>query len=810
MNGDAYSTFWSSIFLLILIGLLIGIFFVIAYRKRKKHEEEHEYDLTFLHIKLNKDNEVEIKAAENLFSSLLALKKSFFRSLFNEPFRVSFEIVSKIDGINFYVVVPDEIATYVEKQINGVYPEAEIDIINPNEVWDRGKITKVAELGFKNFFYTPIKEYEEIKTDPLNQITSAMSKLSNNEVIALQIVIRPAKESWIAVGQKYINNIKNKSSNPEKKYNIDTSYLEGIEKKIANPGFDAAIRIVSIADDLRTADAHIQGVAGSFEQFTDVTHNKFVIKSPFLLRSHYENKLVDDFIYRRLEVRDITLPILSINFVHTQPILNIVEIATIFHFPNKNILTPNIVWLQSRKSSAPTTLPSTDEGIWVGESFFRGVKTQVHIKPKDRSRHFYIVGQTGTGKSELLKYMALQDIRAGEGVAIIDPHGTDVQDLLTKIPPERIQDVIYFNAADTERPMGYNLLENDGEEEQHMIINAFIALLYKMYDPNHQGIMGPLLERSIRNVMLTAMNVDKNSTVVDVLRLLIDPQYQKRFVEKITDPLVKKYWTDEVAKTTEARKGETMGYFAAKFDRFVTEKLMRNMLGQPVSSFKIPDVMAQKKILLVDLAKGLIGEENSNFIGLLLVPKILTAALARHKMLERGEDFPNFYLYVDEFQNFATPDFATILSEARKYKLNLIVAHQFIEQLTDDIKEAIFGNVGSMCTFRVGAEDAEFLEKYYQPTFKQQDISNLPIGNAYTRLLVDGHPTPPFSMRVPWDVINTNVAKSDEVAKKIKEYSRLKYGVPKEEVEEFINQRSGLYEKPEVPPEIDLRKRIPF
>jgi len=321
--------------------------------------------------------------------------------------------------------------------------------------------------------------------------------------------------------------------------------------------------------------------------------------------------------------------------------------------------------------------------------------------------------------------------------------------------------------------------------------------------------MGPLLERAIRNVMLTAMS-DPEATMVDVMRLLIDDKYHKRFLDKLTDPMVKRYWTDEVANTSQNRKGETMGYFVAKFDRFITDITMRNILGQAKSSVDLNKVMSEKKILLVDLAKGKIGEENSNFLGLLLVPRLLSAALARHSMVVKGEEFPDFYLYVDEFQNFATPDFATILSEARKYKLNLVVAHQFIAQLDDDIKNAVFGNVGTICTFRVGSDDAEYLEKQYAPIFTKNDLINLPIGNCYTRLLVKGQPTIPFSMEVDWDWI-TNQPKNFDMAKNIKEASRLKYGVPAKEVEEYVKLRAGYNEQSEVPPLPTFNKsRIPF
>ncbi|MFA6981591.1 MAG: type IV secretory system conjugative DNA transfer family protein, partial [Patescibacteria group bacterium] len=371
-------------------------------------------------------------------------------------------------------------------------------------------------------------------------------------------------------------------------------------------------------------------------------------------------------------------------------------------------------------------------------------------------------------------------------------HGSDIDYLLEKVPKERINDVILFDASDSERPLGLNILESETEEQKHMNVNSFIALLYKLYDPNKTGIMGPMLERAIRNVMLTAM-VDPESTMVDVLRLLIDQQYVNKFLVKLTDPLVKRYWTDEIAQTSDYHKSERMGYFVSKFDRFVTETTMRRIIGQPKSAFNIAKVMAERKILLVDLSKGRIGEENSNFLGLLLVPKILSAALSRANLLGK-EEFPNFYLYVDEFQNFATPDFATILSEARKYKLNLTVAHQFIAQLTDDIKEAVFGNVGTMACFRIGADDSEYLKEQFDPVFTQSDLINLPIGNCYTRLLVSGQPTPPFSLKVDWDRINAT-PKNPDVAQAIREHSRMTYGRDAQEVEEYINKRAGFTEE---------------
>jgi hypothetical protein len=780
-----------------------GVLLVVASFRRRRAEKEQQYHLTFLHIKVPKDNEIEVKVAENMFASLMGFKKSFWKSLFAGQYRISFEIVSKSTGIGFYVVVPDDIATLVEKQVNAAYPSAEIDIVDPQEIWDRGEFTQVAELKLKGPNYYPIMGYEDMKNDSISGITSSISKMKDDEVCAIQYIIQPSGDAWRLAGRSFISRIKTASANPEKKTNIDTSFLEAVEKKISHPGFYTKIRLVSIAKDKFTAQGHIQNMTTAFEQFTDISYNRFVKR-----RFVPSRKLVDDFIYRRIEIVDIHLPIVGVQLFSNVSVLNTVELATVFHMPNKNIETPSILWLTSRRSAAPTNLP--ESGLYLGKSVFRGIEKKVFMQLPDRERHLYIIGQTGTGKSVFMKWLALQDIRNGEGLAMIDPHGTDIDDLLPQIPPERMKDVILWDVADTERPMGMNMLEHHTEEEKHLIVNAFIALLYKLYDPNHQGIMGPQLERAIRNVMLTAM-VDPEATMVDVLRLLIDKDYCKKFLDKLTDPLVKRYWTDEVAHTSEARKSETMGYFVSKFDRFVTERLMRNIVGQPKSAFDLNEIMANKKILLVDLAKGKIGEENSTFLGLLLVPRILAAAFNRQSLNQAN--FPDFFLYVDEFQNFATPDFATILSEARKYKLDLIVGHQFISQLDDDIKNAIFGNVGSMCTFRVSADDAEYLKNHFGPTFTESDLMNLPMFNSYMRLLVNGQPTPPFSMLVDTQAA-FNQPKDKNIEAQIREHSRMTYGKPIDEVEKYINDRMAMNVEPELPPLPQIpglgKGRIPF
>lgn len=767
-----------TIVITLLISLPVAGLFIVARIMRTKKEKSGAFKLTFLQIKIPSENEIEIKAAEQMFSGLMGFKKPFFQALFSGQYRISFEIVSKAGAIGFYVVVPDDLVSLVEKQINGAYPEAEIDIIDPVEVWDRGKFTLANEIRLGGPAYYPIRVYEEMGADTMALLTNAMSKTGPQEVLAVQFVISPAGDGWRMAGGAFAGTVKAKSA--EGKSGIDQDFLKGVDKKISKPGFDVVIRIVSVSNDKFAAQSHLRNLTSSFEQFTNVRYTKFK-KSASL----FPMKLIDNFIYRRISAKNIQIPLLDISLYRNTSLLNTEELATVFHLPSKNVKTPGIIWLMARRASAPTNLP--ESGLYLGQSVFRGVKKKIYMQTEDRVRHAYIIGQTGTGKSQFLMSMVLQDIQNGEGVAVIDPHGSDIAELLEKIPPHRIDDVILFDAGDTEYPMGINMLEADTEEEKHLIVNSFIASLYKLYDPNHQGIMGPKLERAIRNVMLTAM-MDKESTMVDVLRLLIDNKYAQSFIPKITDPLVKKYWVDEMAHTSEQTKGEQMGYFVSKFDRLVTEKIMRNIVGQPKSAFNFKKLMAEKKILLCDLSKGKIGDENSNFLGLILVPKILSAALSRSVLIEQGIKFPHFYLYVDEFQNFATDEFAVILSEARKYKLDLIVAHQFISQLPDKIKDAIFGNVGTSFVFRVGMDDAKYLETQFTPVFKQQDLTSNPTGSYYLRLLINNQPSAPFSAQVDWDMI-TGTKKDPDVARRIREMCRAKYGKPVKEVEEFINNR---------------------
>ena len=467
-------------------------------------------------------------------------------------------------------------------------------------------------------------------------------------------------------------------------------------------------------------------------------------------------------------------------------ILNAEELATIFHLPNKMVETPHIHWLNAKRAPAPAEIPSS--GLYLGKSRYRGLTRDIYISPADRQRHMYIIGKTGTGKSEFLKEMILQDIREGKGVCFIDPHDT-VEQILEMIPPERAEDVIYFNPSDTERPLGMNIMEADTEEQQHFVVSSIIGLMYKLYDPHKTGIIGPRFEHAIRNAMLTVMS-EPGSTFIEVVRVLSDPKFVQELLPKVKDPMVRRYWTDQIAQTSDFHKSEVLDYIVSKFGRFVTDKMMRNIIGQSKSAFDFRKVMDEKKILLINLAKGRIGEENSQFLGLLIVPKILMAAMSRQDVPEAQRS--DFFLYVDEFQNFATPDFAVILSEARKYHLNLTVANQFVGQMEEDVKQAVFGNVGTLVSFRLGVTDANFIQHEFTPTFSETDLTNVERFHAFVKTIVNNEPVSPFSMDMTKDMDAEAKAKNPRISELVKELSRLKYGIDKDILEEEISRRAKL------------------
>lgn len=772
-----------NIMLMLFLGLLtlsaigaaiFGSFYFFGIWSKAKERHKKSLETTLLEISLPRDNEIKIDAAEQLFSSFASLKApKGILSFAKVGDSITFEIVAKPQDIRFYVGVPKKLQDMVEKQINGAYPDAMIKEVDDYNIFENEG--KVAFAGFtlKKELFKPIKTYKDFALDPLSTFTSTLGKMQEGESAAIQFVIANAGDHWKKEGRTHIADSKKSESNPDTaKYSTDPRELEAIEQKITKPGFITFIRVVVTSSSKEAAEAHLSNIEGAFTQFTS-PYNSFTKDEPRFFKS----MLMVDFIYRHL-------PLFSKGTVLTTE-----ELATVFHFPNKSVESPYINWLAARTAPAPANMPT--EGLYIGKSLFRGQEKPVFIGPDDRRRHMYIIGKTGVGKSEFLKDMIMQDIRNGEGVAVIDPHGDLVDDILALTPPERAEDVILFDPSDMERPIGLNLLEADTEDQKHFVTSSIINMMYKLYDPQKTGIIGPRFEHSVRNAMLTVMS-EKGNTFVEVVRALTDMSFVQELLPKVDDPMVRRYWTDQIAQTSDFHKSETLDYIVSKFGRFVTNKMMRNIIGQSESGFNFREVMDNKKILLISLNKGRIGEENSSFLGLILIPKLLVAAMSRQDMPQ--DQRKDFFLYVDEFQNFATPDFAIILSEARKFRLNLVVANQFIGQIDEDIKNAIFGNVGTQCAFRVGVTDAGYLQHEFQPTFNEGDLINVERYHAYVKTLVNGDPTLPFSLDLTRDIEADKKRANPRVAELIRELSRLKYGRARNLVDQEIAKRSRLFE----------------
>jgi len=753
------------------IGLLYIAFLLWKYRNREKRSLSY----VLLQIAVPRENEIKIDAAEQMFASLYGLYNKKWWAFLQPQDHIAFEIAARREDIRFYVSVPRNLMDLVEKQIHGAYPGADIKEIEEYSIFSKeGKVAFVPlVLKYSNYF--PLRTYKDLPTDSLSSITSVLAKMQEGEGAVIQILIQPASDKWRMNGHSFISKIKKDEANPEKaNFKVDQKTLESINQKVQKTGFNIVVRIVVTSTTKEQAEMHLKNILASFDQFSSDNNEfreiRFFLKYVFMI----------DFIYRYF-------PVINFPFYKQSSVLNSDELATLFHLPNKTVETPHIFWLNAKRAPAPMLIP--ESGLFLGLSKYRGVERPIYIGDDDRRRHMYVIGKTGTGKSQLLEELVMQDINAGKGVAVIDPHGDLITGIMSRMPVSRAEDVIYFDPSDTERPMGLNMLEAHTEEQKHFVVTSIVGLMYKLYDPMKTGIIGPRFEHAIRNAMLTVM-CEPGNTFVEVVRILTDAAFVQELLPKVSDPIIRRYWTDQIAQTADFHKSEVLDYIVSKFGRFVTNKLMRNIIGQSKSSFDFRKVMDEGKILLVNLAKGKLGEENSNFLGLILVPRILIAAMSRQETPE--QERRDFYLYVDEFQNFATPDFAQILSEARKYRLNLTVANQFIGQMEEEVKNAVFGNVGSLIAFRVGVTDANYLQHEFQPTFSETDLINIDKFNAYIKTIVHNEPVKPFSIDLTKDMKKIIATQNPKIAEAIIQLSRLKYGRSKELVEAEVSQRARL------------------
>ncbi len=775
---------------------------------RKKAKEDNNQTQTNAAQKMQE----EIALTESFFTSIggLHAERSFKAFFSGRRDHIAFEIVARDGEIYFYIATPKHLKEYIEQQIHAQYPDAKIEQVNDYNIFAPDHEIKAASLIFTRSYIFPIKTYKKAEVDLMNALTNILSKLEKEDGAAIQFIVRSAKKKWHKKGRKVASRMQQgkkledalrevnsnfifkffyeigallKSANPKdanepkNKQNeihqlspMENEIIKGLEEKTSKAGMDVNIRVVISSKDGVKAEMYLANIINAFAQYHIYEYGNGLKQK----RVVNKDKFVESFIYRAFDEKKVL-------------VLNTEEIASLYHFPLPSTETPNIFWLRSKGAAAPVNMPK--EGIVLGENIYRGIKTTVKIAKNDRRRHMYVIGVTGSGKSVLMGEMAKQDIANGEGVCIIDPHGSLVEDVLSGVPPERAEDVIIFDPSDTDRPVGLNMLETKTPEDMDFAIQEMIAIFYKLVtDPN---MIGPMFEHNMRNAMLTLMADKENpGTICEIPRIFTDPEFQKYKIGKVTDPMVRAFWEKEMAKTSDFHKSEMLGYLISKVGRFVENEMIRNIIGQPKSGFNFREIMDKKKILLVNLSKGKVGEVNSDLLGLIIVAKLQMAALSRANMPENERN--DFYLYIDEFQNYVTDSIATILAEARKYRLNLIMAHQYISQLVKNqdtkVRDAVFGNAGTMVSFRIGAEDAEFMAKQFEPVFSQNDLINIEKYHAYTRLLIDNTAARAFEMAS----IGPSSVIEPDLPEKIKKLSRLKYGRDKKLITAEILERSKL------------------
>lgn len=709
-------------------------------------------------------------------------------------------VSNKSDDIVFYVAVPATAVDLFEKQLLSLFPYATLTVQqNDYNIFVDGGVSVAAEAHLAKHPIYPIRSYETFDRDPLNVILNALSKLERDGGgAALQLIVRPGENAYHGAYAKAVGRIRKgmpvgqaidmmsttgevfaflkefafSSKKEDNEFaappDVDTTAIERFEEKLARPIYAANIRIVASARTEERARQVLSDIEASFHQFEHTQGNRIAFTE---LSGAALRRALRAFSFREFTPR-------------SEVPLSITELSTLVHFPVQGIhFSPQFKQSRARTVAAPLSLP--DEGTLLGANIYRGVETPVRVTPDDRLRHFYIIGQTGTGKTTLMKNMIAQDIEAGAGVCMIDPHGTDIADVLGAVPPEREGDVIYFDPAHTEHAVGLNMLEYDPAhpEQKTFVVNELFSIFQKLYGAVPES-MGPMFEQYFRNATLLVLeDPASGSTLMDVSRVLSDSSYRKLKLSRAQNPVVKQFWEEIATKAGgEAALENIVPYITSKFDIFTANDYMRPIIGQQQSAFNFRKLMDERKILLVNLSKGRIGEINANLIGMIIVGKILMAALSR--VDSDPAALPPFYLHMDEFQNVTTDSIAAILSEARKYRLGLTIAHQYVAQLDERIRDAVFGNVGSIAAFRVGPEDAEYLERQYAPTFSASDLMNIENRNAYVRLLAKGTPTKPFNIQT----YAPRTIDQEALAARIERLAA-QHGRPREEVEAEIAAR---------------------
>lgn len=792
--------FISVIFTALIASIITALYFI--FKMREEGRLERSLNMVLFVVMLPgfvSEKEGEKKEAKNfiaIFEQFLTglseiTDKGFFKDfIYGKPYLV-FEIAvpANADNIFFYISAPRKFVDIVERQIHSFFPAAVYEKTHDYNVFVRGGYSAGSYVSLNKHYLMPIHTYQRLEVDPLNAITNSLSKLSaHGEGGSVQFLFAPAR-GWQMLGnevvkqmQKGLNfgkalekarggfleifRLEKKDKEPRPLTPMQEEEIKSISEKIQKIGFAVNVRLAASATTKARAEEILSQLEKSFSQFATPNLNSFKINR--LAEKKLEKSLFQ-FSFRLFDVRQ-------------KMILNTEELASLFHFPTPYLETPKIKYLTSKKAPPPVNLPQ--EGVTLGVNNYRGIETVVKMTRDDRRRHLYIIGQTGTGKSYLMQNIMRQDMENGDGCCYIDPHGEAIDFLLGTVPKNRADDVIVFDPSDLERPLAINFLEYDPAfpEQKTFIVNELLNILDRMYDLKATG--GPMFEQYLRNTLMLLMEYpEKGFTLMEVPKVLADAEFRRSLLVNCQNIIVKEFWEKEAEKAGgEAALANMVPYITSKFNVFIANDYMRPIIGQSKSSLNFADIMNNKKILVVNLSKGKVGDLNSQLLGAIIVGKLTQAALARVNIPQEQRN--DFYLYIDEFQNYTTPSISTILSEARKYRLCLGIAHQFIGQLPEDISKAVFGNIGSMALFRVGPEDADFLVKFLEPVFSSYDLVNLDNRNALMKLLINGAVSQPFNL------MTVKGPDSDpEIFSIVKDLSRLKFGRDRAIIEEEIKER---------------------
>lgn len=764
------------LFSILLVALLVLL--LVRYFYKQSKADEIIKDRVVLKIEVPVNNDKDSLAAEQLFQSLHGVLKN--RTFAESPF--SFEIVATHKGIYFLAVCATRYEEFLQNQIYAQYPTANINRVQDYTFTDSNlpanTYTDSVELAQAKAHYLPIRTFTSFDVDPLASITSAISKLPEGYQAWIQLIFRPINNEWQKTGKFYVNKQKNKVDSSGNKVALESGEVEElkeIETKNTKVGFQFVIRVHVVGPNPNIVSRILEDVQASFKQFQTAHLNSLTLRSQpkgflykikiLLLGKRLFDKLSlnDKYHYRFLDSK-------------SKNIINIEELASIYHLPNESVQTPNIAWAISKKLEFPINLP-TEQGVrFFAKTDYRNIEVPFGLRKEDRRRHVYLLGKTGSGKSTLLRNMISADVIEGKGVGVIDPHGDLVEEVLEIIPEHRAKDVVYLDPSDLEYPVGLNMLDAKEDETKELLADGIVTVFEKYFGDS----WGPRLHYILLNTVLTLLNC-QNVSFLAIQRILVDANYRTFLLKQVKDPFILKFWEQEFAQMASNPRmlAEALAPIQNKVGRFLNSAMIRNMFGQVKSTIQLDDIMNSEKIFLVNLSQGKIGEENSSLLGAMLVTRLYSNAMQRASIPK--DQRKDFYLYVDEFQNFATPTFIKILSEARKYGLNLIITHQYIDQISEDLQRAIFGNVGTLMNYVVGQRDAHVLAEEFAPYLESTDLVNLGRFKLTLKLMIDGRQTNPFTATaLPPSFTPTNITEQ------VKQLSRESYAKDRAMIEEKL------------------------